>query len=259
MKLFFRTYGEEDPAVIILHGLFGISDNWVTFGKKLADRGFKVYIPDLRNHGQSPHSSTFNYLALTDDLYDFIDEHEIQDPIIIGHSMGGKTTSRFALENQEIVKKVIVVDISLRAYASRSNHAKIIDGMRRIDFDMAKSRKQVDMLLSERIPDLRIRQFILKNLYWKDKDRLDWRINFEAICDNLEDMFDGIDTIDRFNKPALFIKGGLSDYILPEDFPTIKYNFPQSKIITIENTSHWVHAEAPEEFAKLVFDFLKED
>ncbi len=259
MKLFFRTYGDDGPAIIILHGLFGISDNWVTFGKKLAGAGYKVYIPDQRNHGQSPHSSTFNYLALTDDLYEFIEEHEIKNPVLLGHSMGGKVTSRFALENPEILKKVIIVDISLRAYASRSKHAEIIDGMRRIDFNMAKSRKQVDMLLTERIPDFRIRQFILKNLYWKDKDRLNWRINFEAICANLEDMFDGIDTIDRFNKPALFIKGGLSDYILPEDFPTIKYNFPKSEIVTIENTSHWVHAEAPEEFAKLVFGFLKED
>ena len=105
--------------------------------------------------------------------------------------------------------------------------------------------------------DFRVRQFILKNLYWKEKDKLAWRINFEAICDNLDELFDGIDTIDIFNKPSLFIKGGLSDYILPEDYPTIQYNFPKSEIVTIENTSHWVHAEAPKEFEKLVFSFIK--
>ena len=256
MKLFYRTFG-EGPTVIILHGLFGISDNWVTFGKNLAEQGYKVYIPDQRNHGQSPHSSVFNYLAMTDDLSEFIEDHEIENPVIIGHSMGGKVTARFALENPELLKKVIIVDISLRAYPSRNSHAKIIDGMRRINFDMAKSRKEVDMLLTERIPDFRIRQFILKNLYWKEKNKLAWRINFEAICKNLNELFDGIDTIDRFNKPALFIKGGLSDYILPDDYPTIKYNFPNAEIVTIKNTSHWLHAEAPEKFAELVFDFLK--
>ena len=256
MKLFYRSFG-EGPAVIILHGLFGISDNWVTFGRKLAEEGYQVYIPDQRNHGQSPHSPVFNYLALADDLNEFIEDHDIEEPVIIGHSMGGKVTARYALENPELLKKVIIVDISLRAYPGRSSHKKIIDGMRRINFDMAHSRKQVDMLLSERIPDFRIRQFILKNLYWKEKDRLDWRINFEAICDNLDELFDGIDTIDRFDKPALFIRGGLSDYIIEEDFPVIKYNFPQSEIVTIENATHWVHAEAPEKFAKLVFDFLK--
>ena len=258
MKLFYRTFG-EGPAVIILHGLFGISDNWVTFGKNLAEQGYKAYIPDQRNHGQSPHSPVFNYLALTDDLYEFIEDHEIENPVIIGHSMGGKVTARFALENSELIKKVIIVDISLRAYPSRNSHAKIIDGMRRINFDMAKSRTEVDMLLTERIPDFRIRQFILKNLYWKEKDKLAWRINFEAICENLNELFDGIDTIDRFSKPALFIKGGLSDYILPEDFPTIKFNFPNAEIVTIENTSHWVHAEAPEKFAEIVFDFLQKN
>jgi len=258
MKLFYRTFG-EGPTVIILHGLFGISDNWVTFGKNLAEQGYKVYIPDQRNHGQSPHSSVFNYLAMTDDLSEFIEDHEIEDPVIIGHSMGGKVTARFALENSESIKKVIIVDISLRAYPSRNSHAKIIDGMRRINFDMAKSRTEVDMLLTERIPDFRIRQFILKNLYWKEKDKLAWRINFEAICENLNELFDGIDTIDRFSKPALFIKGGLSDYILPEDFPTIKFNFPNAEIVTIENTSHWVHAEAPEKFAEIVFDFLQKN
>ena len=151
MKLFFRIFG-EGPAVIILHGLFGISDNWVTFGKKLAEQGFKVYIPDQRNHGQSPHSPIFNYLALTDDLHEFIGDNEIENPVIIGHSMGGKVSARFALENPELPEKVIIVDISLRAYPSRSSHAKIIEGMRRIKFDMVKSRKEVDMLLTERIP-----------------------------------------------------------------------------------------------------------
>lgn len=258
MKLFYQSFGEGHP-IIILHGLFGISDNWVTFGKKLAQRGYQVFIPDQRNHGRSQHSPHFNYLALTDDLYEFIEEHELNEPILLGHSMGGKVSIRFALENPELVKKVIIVDMSLRAYLNRKSHTQIIDGMRRVNFEMAKSRKEVDMLLTERIPDFRVRQFVMKNLYWKDKITLGWRINFEAICDNIDELYDGIDTIDKFEKPALFIKGGLSNYILEEDIPTIKYNFPSSKIITIENTSHWVHAEAPEKFAQLVFNFLDED
>jgi esterase len=256
MKLFHRTYGEGKP-LIILHGLFGLSDNWVSFGKKMADLGYQVFIPDQRNHGQSSHSNVFNYLAMTDDLTDFIEENEIKDPIILGHSMGGKTTIRFALENPELISKAIIVDISLREYPKRTMHTKIIDAMRRINFDMVSSRKEVEMLLSERLPDIRLRQFILKNLYWENKERLAWKINFEAICDNLDDLFDGVDTIDQFEKPTLFIRGGLSDYVLEEDYPVIKYNFPNSKIITIENTSHWVHAEAPKEFFDHIVSFLK--
>lgn len=257
MKLFYRTLGEGKP-LIIMHGLFGISDNWVTFGKKIAKLGYQVFIPDQRNHGQSPHSNTFNYLALTDDLYDFIEENEIENPILLGHSMGGKVSIRFTLENPELISKLIVVDISLREYPKRESHEKIINAMRRIDFEMVNSRKEVEMLLSERLTDIRLRQFILKNLYWESKEKLAWRINFEAICDNLDELFDGVDTIDTFEKPTLFVKGGLSDYILEEDIPIINYNFPKVQITTIENTSHWVHAEAPEKFYKIVTDFLIE-
>lgn len=255
MKLFYRTYGEGKP-LIILHGLFGISDNWVSFGKRIAKLGYKVYIPDQRNHGQSPHSNTFNYLALTDDLMEFIDDNAIEDPILLGHSMGGKVSIRFALENPEIIHKTIIVDISLRSYPKRTSHLQIIDAMRRINFDMVSSRKEVDMLISEQLPDFKLRGFILKNLYWKDKTHLDWRINFEAICANIDKLFDGIDTIDTFDNPSLFIKGELSDYILDEDYPRIKFNFPNSNIVTIKGASHWVHAEKAEEFFKAVTEFL---
>ncbi len=255
MKLFYRSFGEGKPF-IILHGLFGLSDNWVTFGKRIAGLGYRVFIPDQRNHGKSPHSEVFNYLAMTDDLYEFIDEHEIENPIILGHSMGGKVSIRFALENSELVQKAIIVDISLRQYPKRTSHEKIIDAMRRINFGMVSSRKEVDMLLTERLPDFSLRQFIMKNLYWETKEKLAWKINFEGICKNLDDLFDGVDTIDKFEKPALFIRGGISDYILDEDIPVIDYNFPNNKLITIENTSHWVHAEAPEEFFKIVKDFI---
>lgn len=258
MKLFFRTFGEGKP-LIILHGLFGISDNWVSFGKRIAALGYKVYIPDQRNHGQSLHSNTFNYLALTDDLLDFIDDNEIEDPILLGHSMGGKVSIRFALENPESIHKLVIVDISLRAYPKRISHLQIIDAMRRINFDMVSSRKEVDMLISERLPDFKLRAFILKNLYWKDKTHMEWRINFEAICDNIDELFDGIDTVDTYDNPSLFIRGELSDYILDEDYPRIEYNFPNSKIITIKNASHWVHAEAPEEFFEIVSNFISQE
>jgi pimeloyl-ACP methyl ester carboxylesterase len=194
---------------------------------------------------------------MTDDLYDFIEENKIEDPIILGHSMGGKVAIRFSLENPELVKKTIIVDISLRNYPNQTAHMKIIDAMRRINFDMVRSRKEVEMLLRERLPDIRLRQFIMKNLYWKENKTLDFRINFEAICNNMDNLFSGIDTIDTFNKPALFIRGGQSDYILEDDYPVIKYNFPQSEIETIENASHWVHADAPEEFWKIITKFLE--
>ncbi len=255
MDLFYRRYGAAgSQPIIILHGLFGISDNWSSYARRIAMEGFDVFVIDQRNHGQSPHSDNFNYLALTDDLFDFIDEHEIEDPILIGHSMGGKVAMRFALENSQLIKKLVVVDITLKSYGPRENHLKIINGMKKVDFSITKTRGDVEKQLSTVIPELRIRQFIMKNLHRKD-NTFEWRIYLKGLENNLQQMFDAIDTITKFEKPTLFVRGGASNYILPQDYDQIRYNFPNAEIITIEGASHWVHVEAMEQFYQLTMGF----
>lgn len=257
MQLFYRTYGQGKPF-IILHGLFGISDNWVSFAKKIAVLGYQVYILDQRNHGQSPQSPNFNYLALVDDLFEFIDEHELEDAVILGHSMGGKVAMRFALENPDYLSKLIVVDISLRQYPPRDYHLKVIRAMKKVDFSVVKKRQDVDAILAEEIDSPRIRQFIMKNLYRKEKDELAWRMCLDCIANNLDEMFDGIEPDQPLDKPTLVVRGGASDYVLDSDLPPIKIAFPQADIKTIAKATHWVHAEAPEEFFNYVTDFLKD-
>ncbi len=257
MKLFYRRYGEKGhQPLIILHGLFGISDNWATYGRRIAAEGFEVFIPDQRNHGRSPRSDTFNYIALTEDLFDFIDDNDIHDPIIMGHSMGGKVAMMFALENPAFTKKLIVIDISLKAYGPRKSHLKIIEAMKKLDLTQIKSRKEAEMLLAQWITEERIRLFVLKNLHRKKDGTFEWLINIEAIENNLDQMFDGIQTLTQYKRPTLFIRGGNSDYILPEDFESIRFNFPNAEIVTIEGTSHWVHAEAPEKFYQITYGFM---
>ncbi len=257
MELFYRKFGNEgDQPLIILHGLFGLSDNWVSFARRIALEGFQVFVPDQRNHGLSPHSGNFNYLALTDDLFEFIDEHHIEKPMLIGHSMGGKVAMRFALENPEMVEKLVVVDIGLKAYPPRVQHKKIIEAMRNIHPETLKNRRQAEELLEKWIPEKRIRLFILKNLHRTSQGNFEWKPNIDGIETNLDDMFDAIQTAERFEKPALFIKGGASDYILQEDFNTIRQHFPHAEIITIAGASHWVHVEVPERFYQLTYGFL---
>jgi len=255
MQLHYKKYGSGKPLVI-LHGLFGISDNWVTFGKKFADLGYEVYIPDQRNHGQSPHSMTFNYLAMVDDLLEFIDEHDLKDATILGHSMGGKVAIRFALENPQYLSKLIVVDISLRAYKARPHHKNIIKAMKQVDFDFVTTRKEVEDILKESIKDKKIRLFVMKNLHRISQDEFEWRLNLDGICDNLDQMFDGIKPKEAFEKPTLFIRGGASDYVIDEDIPHINEAFPNNRLFTIDGATHWVHAEAPELFYKYVSEFL---
>jgi esterase len=254
MKLFFRRFGQGKP-LIILHGLFGISDNWVSIGKRLA-ADFEVFIPDLRNHGQSPHSSIFNFPALVEDLIEFTDENNLEDFILIGHSLGGIISMQFALQNPFLVKKIVVVDISLRKYRNFDDHQALINAMLSVDFFNVHKRSDVEKQLMNNIKSQRLRQFLLKNVYWRNKDVLDWRLNLVALNENLPLTFDNAYTGDAFLRPALFIRGGLSKYITDEDLEQIKMKFPRAELATVPNATHWVHADAPEEFIKIVSRFL---
>ena len=256
MKLFYRKYGNSgNQPMIILHGLFGISDNWSTYARRIALEGFEVFAVDQRNHGQSPQGDKFNYLALTDDISDFIDEHELDNIILLGHSLGGKVAMRFALENPHRIRKLIVVDISLKSYGPRDNHRQIIEAMKSVDLTSKSNRREVDDEMAPLIPDIRIRQFIMKNLHRKKNNEFEWRIYLKGLENSIDQMFDAIETNEKYEKPTLFIRGGTSDYILLEDFPQIRFNFPNADIITIEGASHWVHVEAMEKFYQLTMGF----
>ncbi|MFC2106939.1 alpha/beta fold hydrolase [Bacteroidota bacterium] len=255
MNLFYRIYGKGQP-LLILHGIFGLSDNWVSYGKRISELGFEVMILDQRNHGRSPHSDTFNYYALVDDLTEFMDYHNITDPVLLGHSMGGKVIMRYALENPKLVSKIISVDVSLRTYTTHSDHRQLISIMQSVNFDKDTTRQDVVNELEAKISSPRIRQFLAKNLHWKDRDQLGWRINLDALSENLDSMYDGVFYSSKFNGPALFVKGGESNYVNDEDEKEIMERFPDSQIETIPHGTHWVHADDPEEFYKITANFL---
>ena len=251
MKLNFKKVGEGEPLVI-LHGLFGSLDNWMTLAKKLGEH-FEVFVVDARNHGQSPHSDDFNYDIMADDLYGFLIEHQIIDPIILGHSMGGKTAMQFAMNYPNKLSKLIVADIAPKTYSV--HHSNIIDGLLSIDLGAINTRKGADEQLSKTIDDFSTRQFLLKNLYWIEKNKLAWRFNLPVINSEIEIIGQGLENIEVFEKPTLFIHGEKSNYIKESDFDTIKDIFPNTGIKTL-NTGHWIHAEKPTEFLQIVSSFL---
>jgi len=256
MELFFRKYG-YGKSIIILHGLYGISDNWVNYARKLSEN-FSIYIPDLRNHGHSGHSMHFNYDVMVEDIVEFIEKNEIENPILIGHSMGGKVAMKFVLNNPNMVSKLVVIDMSARNYHLRSIHSNIINAMLDIDFLKIKSRKEVDAFLSKFIEDNRIRQFVMKNLHRTEKKSFSWRINLQAIIDNLDLLFEEIINQGNFTGKTLFIKGEKSDYINDEDYLEMKKYFPNSNIITISNAGHWVQVDNPDDFFNALQNFLVE-
>ena len=254
MKLFFRHMGKGNP-VVILHGLLGLSDNWVTFGRQLAS-DFEVFIPDLRNHGQSPYDPVFNFHVLVEDLHELIEDQGLKKVNLIGHSLGGKTAMFFALEYPDLLDKLVVVDIGLRKYSPNLEHQMLIDAMMEVDFSFARSRSDVDRQLEQNVHGLKLRQFLLKNIYWKDKETLGWRVNIPVLKESLPLMLEGITTDKKFLNPVLLVRGGLSEYVTDADLPAMVKQFPHTSVKTIANASHWVHADAPGEFYSLVHEFL---
>jgi pimeloyl-ACP methyl ester carboxylesterase len=254
MKLFCRQFG-SGPPMVILHGLFGTSDNWVSLARKLGEQ-YAVYVPDLRNHGQSPHSPVFDFAVLEDDLLELTEEYSLKDIVLMGHSLGGKTAMYFALHHPQSIKKLIVVDISLHKAPENTEHQMLIDAMLGVDFSGVSARSDVERQLETRVHSKKLRQFLLKNVYWRDKRTLDWRLNLQAINENLLNIFEGVDVSGQYTGPALFIRGGRSDYIREEDIKELKIKFPGALVKTIPEAGHWVHSDSPGEFLEALRAFL---
>ncbi len=236
---------------MILHGLFGHSDNWQTHAKKLAEY-YQVVLIDQRNHGHSDWSEAFSYDLLAEDLHELITELGLQKIILLGHSMGGKTAMRYAQMHPELLEKLIVVDMGVKAYPP--HHTDILEGLSKIDLNIVKSRSEVEAILLPFVPVDGTRQFLMKNLYWKDKTQLAWRMNIPVLEREMEAILAAIPD-DEVMIQTLFIRGALSNYILDEDIPDLEDQFPDSDVITVPNAGHWVHAEAPEVFVNTVLEF----
>jgi len=256
MPLNYKKLGTGQPLIII-HGLFGSLDNWMTFAKTMSEN-HEVYLIDARNHGQSPHSNVFNIQVMADDLKEFIDENQLINSIILGHSMGGKIAMQFAINYPSKIDKLIVVDIAPKAYPV--HHELIIEGLQALDFNVIKTRNAADEKLSAYIPEFSVRQFLLKNLYWKEKEQLGFRFNLEVIAKNIHHVGEALVTNGKsFNNPTLFVRGDKSNYILDSDMDEIQKIFPNSNLITIKDSGHWIHAEQPEAFLNTIEQFLKEN
>jgi len=253
MKLFYRELGTGHP-LIILHGLFGMSDNWFSIAKRLSEH-YHVYLPDLRNHGNSPHSDEFNYAVMADDVREFILEHHLDPAYLAGHSLGGKVGMTLALKDSRLISKLVVIDMAPRSYKNPF-FLGLVNILHSMNLSTMQSRQQADDFLSTAIRSYAIRQFILKNLSRSEQGGFQWKFNLSAIAENIRLILEGIEPDQIFPNPVLFIAGGLSDYIGDADLPQINKLFPQSRVITIPQASHWVHADSPDALFNELRTFL---
>ncbi len=252
MHLYHRSYGSGHP-LIILHGLLGSSDNWQIMAKEFGSL-FHTFTLDARNHGRSPHSDEFSYRIMAEDVRNFMDLYKLQSTILLGHSMGGKTAMKFALIYPDRVEKLVVVDIAPRAYGTI--HEPILEALASLKLIIYRDREEIDADLAKKIPEAPVRQLLLKNLLRNENQKFVWKMNLDIIRKKYAEIDAAIHAERSFEKPTLFMRGELSQYIIPQDEPEIKKLFPKATITTINGAGHWIHAEAPGEFAQTLMNFL---
>ena len=252
--LYSKIEGEGTPLLII-HGFLGMSDNWKSFSTLYANEGFQTHSLDLRNHGKSFWSDDFNYQVMSNDILDYCNANNLDKVSIIGHSMGGKVAMLFATTYPERVEKLVVADIGPKYYAP--HHQDILAGLNAVDFSTKPSRAEVEETLFPYISDFGTRQFLMKNLFWKEKEQLAFRFNLDVFNKNIDVIGAALPQANHFDRPTLFIRGGNSRYILDADRDAIKTQFSQAIFETIPNVGHWLHAENPKLFFEITRVFLQ--
>lgn len=246
-------FGEGEP-LLILHGFFGMGDNWKSLGNKFAEN-YEVHLIDQRNHGRSFHSDDFSYELMAEDLFFYCKHHKLDKINLLGHSMGGKTAMFFAVKNKKMVSKLIVADIAPKYYPP--HHQFILEALHAVDFSKIESRNDIDSVFKKYIPELGVRQFLLKNVYRESKESYAYRFNLDCLTKNIEEVGEELPSRTLYEGETLFLRGDKSSYITTEDEVLIKAHFPNSKIATVTRAGHWLHAENPSEFYNYVVNFLE--
>jgi len=253
MKLHSKIYGDKGQDLIVIHGLFGMSDNWNSLGKKFA-KYCKVHLIDLRNHGRSPHSENFNYEVMCEDVLEYINDHNIQNPILLGHSLGGKVAMKFAFTYPDKIEKLVVADISPREYNS-DFYKNLLVTLHKLPLEDFDKREEIDSVLSSTFEDKGMRLFLLKNLYRNENKEFAWRFNIEVLLEKVNNIQEANFVKGICKVPTHFIRGGNSNYITTEDELIINKHFSDFSIATIDGAGHWLHAESPERFYNEVMGF----
>jgi pimeloyl-ACP methyl ester carboxylesterase len=257
-QLFYREINETNRQdaipMIILHGFLGSCDNWLTVSKQLATH-YRIFLLDQRNHGRSEWASPHTYIAMAEDLKDFISSQNLTKPIIVGHSMGGKTALQFAATYPDLFEKMVVVDITPKM--NIGNHQQILGGLNAINFQTLSSRAEADAILSEHEPDFGVRQFLLKNLYKNEQDSFAWRMNLKLLSEEYQNVLQAIYFKQAIHKPIHFIRGAKSDYVLDKEIAALQLLFPKMHLKTVANAGHWVQAEQPAAFIDALLSLLQ--
>lgn len=260
MILYSRKYeavpGQDKPALVVLHGLYGQQGNWASHARALAN-DFTVYTLDARNHGQSAHVNSMTLPEMAQDVNDTMDALGLAEAHLLGHSMGGKIAMLLALQQPARVQSLLVVDIAPVAY--RHGDVQVLQGLIALDLAALASRSAADEQLAAYVHTPVVRDFLLTNLVKEAQGSFRWRFNLQVLASSLGEIIGWPEVPGIYEGPVLFIKGANSDYILPEHQDATLKLFPRARLKTVQGAGHWVHSEKAETFRSLARDFLVEN
>ncbi len=269
MAIHFQTMGQGTPLILI-HGLFGTSDNLKALAKELADT-YLVYLIDLPAHGDSDSVFPLTIPNVANTITEFIKEQGLNNVALLGHSLGGKMAMEIAISNPTLVSRLIVADIAPVQYTRR--HDEIMESLNAVPVHSIKSRKEADQILAQNIPELGVRSFLLKSLVRvtsiKDATTINrpdkgnelkgwtWRFDLESLCKYYDELIKANSDLE-YNGPTLFIIGNESDYVKKDYQPEIIKRFPAVQAKIIDGAGHWLHSERAVAFTKICRDFLSQ-
>ena len=252
MKLNHKILG-SGPPLIILHGLFGMLDNWRTVARMMEGK-FQCILVDLRNHGKSPHSDVMNYKVMSEDILELMNTLSLPFAIVLGHSMGGKVAMQFALDHPDKVEKLIIVDISPKQYPRHHDH--VLNAIESIDPAKLPDRAEAEKNFRSHLAgDEATIQFLLKNLNRRHQGGFEWKGNMPVIIKEYDSLMEEIKSDKTFPKPTLVILGELSNSVRDEDWPGFQKLFPECQLVTISKAGHWVHADQPKAITEAILTF----
>ncbi len=256
MKLYFKEFAQHPslPPLVLLHGLLGSLVNWQRIARELSDQ-YRVIVPDLRNHGRSPHASDVSYIGMAGDVLELLDDLDLESAAVVGHSMGGKTAMLMALQYPQRIERLGVVDIAPVSYSG--SLGLLLDALLALPLEEIENRRDADRILAQSVPDKAVRDHMLQNLR-RTEDGWKWRNNLLALRQGLAHIsgFPVLNEGDCYQGKTVFIKGALSDYIKPSYQPQIEKLFPAATLVEIANAGHWVYAQQPKAFLDALREFL---
>jgi esterase len=252
VKLNFVRKGRGRPLVA-LHGLFGSSNNWAPLAAAL-EASFDLILPDLRNHGRSPHAAEASLESMSADVLELMDALDLGRVFLLGHSLGGRVAMRLALDFPGRVERLLVADMGPKEIAPL--YPEIFEALAGLNLGALSSRAQADALLKQALPDPALRAFLLTNLSRDEGGKFAWKMNLEALKAAGENLRSQIKAPAPFRGPALFLRGENSNYVGESDLKGIQLLFPAARIETLAGAGHWLHADQPKKFAAAVSAFF---